>query len=170
MKSKTTAYLLWLFFGFLGAHKFYLRKTGMGILYLFTCGLFFIGWIVDLFTLGKQVDAYNKNPPPKRSYSTTENSNPEKTVHIEYEDNKGDYSNRTIEIKRVYKKNGEQYIDAFCYLSDGDRTFRVDRIISMSYNGEKIDDIDEFLNSLKKKPKAGPSSEDLATLAAKDTE
>jgi len=59
MKSKTTAYLLWFFFGLIGIHKFYLGKTGMGILYIFTAGLFSIGWIVDLFTLGKQVDKYN---------------------------------------------------------------------------------------------------------------
>lgn len=59
MKSKTTAYLLWFFLGLLGVHKFYLNKTGMGILYFFTCGLFFIGWFIDLFTLGSQVDVYN---------------------------------------------------------------------------------------------------------------
>jgi TM2 domain-containing membrane protein YozV len=31
-KSKVTAYLLWFFLGALSAHKFYLRKTGVGIL------------------------------------------------------------------------------------------------------------------------------------------
>ena len=40
MKSTGTAYLLWFFLGALGAHKFYLNKTGMGILYIFTLGLF----------------------------------------------------------------------------------------------------------------------------------
>ena len=59
MKSKTTAYLLWFFLGGLGAHKFYLNKTGMGILYIFTFGLFGIGWLIDAFTLGTQVDVYN---------------------------------------------------------------------------------------------------------------
>ena len=59
MKSKTTAYLLWFFLGVLGIHKFYLGKTGMGILYLLTGGLCGIGLLVDLFTLGGQVDAYN---------------------------------------------------------------------------------------------------------------
>lgn len=59
MKSKGTAYLLWFFFGFLGIHKFYLDKAGMGLLYLFTFGLFGIGWFIDLFTLGDQVDTYN---------------------------------------------------------------------------------------------------------------
>lgn len=32
-------------------HKFYEGKIGMGILYLFTAGLFGIGWIIDLITL-----------------------------------------------------------------------------------------------------------------------
>ena len=59
MKSKSTAYLLWFFLGLLGAHKFYLNKTGMGILYFCTFGIFFIGWFIDLFTLGSQVDTYN---------------------------------------------------------------------------------------------------------------
>ena len=58
-KTKTAAYLLWFFLGIFGAHKFYLEKTGMGILYLFTGGLLGIGWIIDLFTLGNQVDLYN---------------------------------------------------------------------------------------------------------------
>jgi|SRR6185312_344006 len=59
MKSKSTAYILWFFLGLFGAHKFYLNKTGMGILYFFTAGIFFFGWFIDLFTLGNQVDTYN---------------------------------------------------------------------------------------------------------------
>lgn len=59
MKSKSTAYLLWFFLGLFGAHKFYLNKTGMGVLYFFTAGIFGIGWFIDLFTLGSQVDIYN---------------------------------------------------------------------------------------------------------------
>jgi TM2 domain-containing membrane protein YozV len=58
-KTKTTAYLLWFFLGLFGVHKFYLEKTGMGILYLCTGGLLGIGWLIDLFTLGGQVDEYN---------------------------------------------------------------------------------------------------------------
>ena len=59
VKSKTTAYLLWFFLGWCSAHKFYLDKTGVGILYLLTGQLFGIGWLIDLFTLGSQVDLYN---------------------------------------------------------------------------------------------------------------
>jgi TM2 domain-containing membrane protein YozV len=43
-------YLLWIF-GFLGAHRFYYGKPISGTLYFFTLGLFFIGWIVDLFLI-----------------------------------------------------------------------------------------------------------------------
>jgi TM2 domain-containing membrane protein YozV len=43
-------YLLWIF-GFLGAHRFYYGKPISGTIYLCTFGLFFIGWIVDLFLI-----------------------------------------------------------------------------------------------------------------------
>lgn len=39
-KSKTTAALLAFFLGGLGAHKFYLGRTGMGVLYLVFCWTF----------------------------------------------------------------------------------------------------------------------------------
>ena len=50
-KNKWVAFFLCLFIGFLGAHKFYEGKTGMGVLYLFTMGLCGIGVLVDLITL-----------------------------------------------------------------------------------------------------------------------
>ena len=36
-KDRTLAVILALFLGGLGAHKFYMRKTGMGIIYLLLC-------------------------------------------------------------------------------------------------------------------------------------
>ncbi|NPA67166.1 MAG: TM2 domain-containing protein [Chlorobi bacterium] len=59
MKSKTTAYLLWFFLGFLSAHRFYLGKFGSGILYLLTLQLGGVGWLIDLFLLGGMVEQYN---------------------------------------------------------------------------------------------------------------
>lgn len=59
MKSKGVAYLLWFFLGMFSAHKFYLGKIGIGILYLLTGQLLGIGLLIDLFTLGSQVDHYN---------------------------------------------------------------------------------------------------------------
>jgi hypothetical protein len=53
------AYILWLIFGLFGAHKLYLRRPVMAVVYLFTLGLFLIGWVVDLFTMNEQVDQCN---------------------------------------------------------------------------------------------------------------
>lgn len=50
-KNKWVAFCLCLFLGFLGAHKFYEGKIGLGILYLCTVGLCGIGWIVDIFVI-----------------------------------------------------------------------------------------------------------------------
>ncbi len=43
-------YILWIF-GFLGAHRFYYGRPVSGTLYFFTFGLFFIGWLIDLFLI-----------------------------------------------------------------------------------------------------------------------
>jgi len=43
-------YIFWLF-GFLGAHRFYYGKQVTGVIYFFTLGLLFIGWIIDLFLI-----------------------------------------------------------------------------------------------------------------------
>ncbi len=56
--SKWVSFLLCLFLGYFGAHKFYEGKTGMGLLYLFTIGLFGIGWLIDIFALLLKPDPY----------------------------------------------------------------------------------------------------------------
>lgn len=48
-KSLSSAYLLCIFLGGLGIHKFYLNQTGMGILYIV---LTVIGWSTLLFFIG----------------------------------------------------------------------------------------------------------------------
>lgn len=45
-------YALWIF-GFMGAHRFYYGRQITGTIWFFTLGLFFIGWIVDLFLIPK---------------------------------------------------------------------------------------------------------------------
>ena len=47
----TTAYLLLIFLGFLGVHRYYLRKDRSAILYSLTFGFLFVGVVVDLFIL-----------------------------------------------------------------------------------------------------------------------
>ena len=65
MKNKTTAGLLAMFFGWAGAHRFYLNQTGLGLLYLgaFALGLFSSTWLfwvlimidaIMFFTMGTE--------------------------------------------------------------------------------------------------------------------
>ncbi len=48
--SKAVGYVLWIF-GFMGAHRFYFGRPVSATIYFFTLGLFFVGWIVDLFLI-----------------------------------------------------------------------------------------------------------------------
>lgn len=50
-KSRGTALILCILAGWLGLHQFYVGRIGKGILYMFTFGLFFFGWIGDLLKI-----------------------------------------------------------------------------------------------------------------------
>ena len=56
--NKWTAFFLCLFLGYFGAHKFYEGKTGLGVLYICTCGLLYIGVLVDLIVLLTKPNPY----------------------------------------------------------------------------------------------------------------
>ena len=51
MKNKWISLFLCLFFGYIGAHKFYEGKHLMGIIYALTGGLFGIGWFFNTISL-----------------------------------------------------------------------------------------------------------------------
>lgn len=57
-KNKWVALLLCVFLGLVGGHKFYEGKAGMGVLYLFTCGLFGIGAFIDFFRILAKPNPY----------------------------------------------------------------------------------------------------------------
>ncbi len=57
-KRKWVAFFLCIFLGYFGAHKFYEGKIGVGILYLFTLGLFFVGIVIDIISLLGKPDPY----------------------------------------------------------------------------------------------------------------
>ncbi|MEM9991740.1 MAG: NINE protein [Bacteroidota bacterium] len=61
MKSRSTAFWLTVvgFFGLAGLQHFYLGKIVKGVIWLLTGGLFFVGTIYDLFTIGGQTDTVN---------------------------------------------------------------------------------------------------------------
>jgi len=50
-KRAIIKFVLCLFLGLFGVHYFYEKKFVMGLLYLFTRGLFWIGWIFDCIRL-----------------------------------------------------------------------------------------------------------------------
>ena len=58
-KKKSTALILCLFLGITGAHHFYVRRYGRGLLYLLTGGLFLFGAFCDFFKIlfGKFCDS-----------------------------------------------------------------------------------------------------------------
>ena len=47
-KNKFVALAMCLFLGVFGAHYFYVGRKAMGIAYLFTLGMFGIGWMIDI--------------------------------------------------------------------------------------------------------------------------
>ena len=57
-KNKWVAFVLCLFLGLVGAHKFYEGKILVGVVYIFTAGLFFVGWIIDLLAILMKPNPY----------------------------------------------------------------------------------------------------------------
>lgn len=83
-KNKTIALLLCIFFGYLGVHRLYVGKTKSCVLYLFTLGLFGIGWIYDIFDIANNffTDSCGAVLTSKNANQNIENDNKKKPTHI----------------------------------------------------------------------------------------
>lgn len=64
-KDYVIDFILCLFLGWAGAHKFYNNKIGLGVLYLVTFGLLGVGWLVDSIVLLVRV-ADGQTKPAKK--------------------------------------------------------------------------------------------------------
>lgn len=58
--SYTVGWVLLAFLGIFGVHRFYMGKWVTGLIWLFTGGLFLVGWLYDLWTLNEQIDRLNR--------------------------------------------------------------------------------------------------------------
>ncbi|MEM9282800.1 MAG: NINE protein [Verrucomicrobiota bacterium] len=55
----SVAWILQTFIGYLGIHRMYMGKWFTGIIYMFTGGLFVVGWVYDFCTLNTQISEIN---------------------------------------------------------------------------------------------------------------
>lgn len=58
-KDYNVTWILLVFLGVFGIHRFYLGKILTGILWFFTGGFFLMGYLYDLLTLNDQIHAVN---------------------------------------------------------------------------------------------------------------
>ncbi|XP_070569576.1 uncharacterized protein [Ptychodera flava] len=73
-KSLCDAYVLWFPFGIIGFHHYYLNRPCWGTLYLFTLGIFGIGWLIDFCRMPFLVKRANKKMAETTYYVSTDGS------------------------------------------------------------------------------------------------
>ncbi len=115
IKNKKITLLLCIFGGYLGLHHFYNKQYKKGILYIFTVGLFYIGWIVDIILIWQKKE--NENEITQNIETINKNDEEIKNKAIIFDcvgesfDN-DDGVNRQTRIKQILKnyKESDDYI------------------------------------------------------------
>lgn len=102
MKNKKLKLIVIIFLGMFGVHKFIEKDKTMGWIYLFTCGLCGIGWIIDIVKC--IIDIINESNSSIKYISISEKSQHiyEEILTIHTELNKSDFT--LIEKKNLYEK------------------------------------------------------------------
>lgn len=133
----TTGFLLALFLGWCGGYRFYKKQYGLGVLYLFTGGLFGIGWLVDIIVSlsGKSKKRTVKTTPiyktisnEKRTYDPVDTSSfttdkfHTKVVGVTYETTQGIHMKRQDVIRSMVPGDT---LSLEYYTYDGDPAYRV---------------------------------------------
>ena len=111
--NKTTKLIITILFGWFGIHKFIEKDYKMGIIYMFTVGLFGIGWFIDIF---KVLFSSDSSSSINKSYMSREDIN---------KINNGELPN--IAVYGLNLQNGE-----YCCYADYAQTFK-DKIITTGY-------------------------------------
>ncbi len=62
-KEKKKALIICAIGGLFGAHQYYVGNIGKGLLYTFTCGIFMVGWIIDLIKISTGTFRDNTGAP-----------------------------------------------------------------------------------------------------------
>ncbi|MCI8409803.1 MAG: TM2 domain-containing protein [Lachnospiraceae bacterium] len=97
LNDKTKGILIAIFLGELGGYRFYRHQYFLGIIYLFTCGLFMLGYLYDIYA----ALTYDCN-----KYSTKENSTVIDTIHtkvvgVSFECDHGTFDDRQEAIEAL---------------------------------------------------------------------
>lgn len=168
-KSWGISLILSIFFGYFGAHRFYTGRKITGIIYIFTFGGCFVGWITDIvllmmgiFTDGKgRVITNNKSAFGSRSdvnvttehemsrnekisVSAIQNKVTQKISEIKTSQDNTSTSKKSI-FSDVFISGGEEKKQTIPTKSNETATKRSSSIpgITISINGVSIDDLDD---------------------------
>lgn len=79
-QQKKKEFLLCIFLGWCGVHRFYKKKIGTGILYFLTFGCVCIGWITDIITIVLELEKIKNAHNMKETLSKNEEVDVESIV------------------------------------------------------------------------------------------
>lgn len=156
MKEITKAfkgYLIAIFLGWCGGYRFYKKQNKMGILYLFTVGLFGFGWFFDMFKAAVELSnairkrlAVNKTPSIENNYTPPAAENITRSINTKSE---GEFF---YHLSKDTEKNISQLKERFIAI-DTETTglsATTDRIVSIGAviyeNGKQVHEFYSLVN------------------------